>query len=52
MPMIRNQQFPWLYQQIVLMEIDLLRAARPKQTVYGERRPEAGILLLRYTCHF
>ena len=41
MPMIRNQQFPWLYQPIVLMEIDLMRAARQKQTVYGERRPEA-----------
>jgi hypothetical protein len=30
MPMIRNQQSPWLHQQIVLMEIDLMRAARPK----------------------
>jgi hypothetical protein len=34
--MTRNRRFPWLGQQIVLMEIDLMRAARRKQTVNGE----------------
>jgi hypothetical protein len=39
--MIGSQQFPWLSDQIVLMELDLTRAARRKRSVYGERRPEA-----------
>jgi hypothetical protein len=41
--MIRSQQLPWLSQQIVLMEFDLIRAARRKRTVYGEKRPETEV---------
>ena len=41
--MIGSQQFPWLSHQIVLMELDLIRAARRKRTVYGEKRPEAAV---------
>jgi len=34
--MIRSQRFAWISPQLVLMEFDLMRAARQKQTVYGE----------------
>jgi hypothetical protein len=39
MPMIRNRQFLWHCHQIVLMELDLMHAARRKPTANGEKLP-------------
>ena len=36
LPMIRDRRFPWPGQQIMLVEIVMLRAVRRKPTVNGE----------------
>lgn len=41
--MIRKRQLPWLGQQVVLMELELMRAVRPKQTLKGKYRPIADV---------
>jgi hypothetical protein len=45
--MIRSPHFPWLNQHISLMEFALMRGLRRKQTVNGDKRPEAGIARYR-----
>ena len=41
--MIRNRQIPWLRDHAVLVQLVLVRAVRPKQTLKAKYRPIAEV---------
>jgi hypothetical protein len=41
--MRRGQQLPWRRHHAVLAKLDMVRTARPKQTLNGEYRPTAEV---------